>query len=123
MGEKHTHLQTSAEFLKISVLKYINSIHCAKLMFVIFLSSDFCVPGVHGSDLGHRKCSLGKRSGCSVPELSSLGPSSGQLPVLGLPVFLVLCHHPQHSRAHLPLCQVRERARCGGRNVVMEGKR
>lgn len=89
-------------------------------MFVICPSSDFWVPGVYGSDLGNRKCSLGERSGCSVPEFPSLGPTSGQLLVLGLPVFLVLCHHPQHSRTHLPLCQVseskmwREKCRNGG---------
>ena len=67
---------------------------------------DLLLPGVYGRDPGSGQRGVGEGGGLPVPELPPLGPPSGQLHVLGLPLLLVLHHHPQHRGAYLPLRQV-----------------
>lgn len=68
--------------------------------------ADLWLPGVHGRDPGRGQRRVGEEGGLPVPELPALGPSCGQLPVLGLPFLLVLRHHSQHGGADLSIRQV-----------------
>lgn len=68
---------------------------------------DLWVPGLHGGDPGHRQRHLGARGRGALPGLPALGRGGGQCLFLRLPLLLVLHHHPQHRRAHIPLRQVR----------------
>lgn len=69
-------------------------------------ASDLWLPGVHGCDPGRGQRRVGEEGGLPVSELPALGPSSGQLPLLGLPLLLVLRHHSQHGGADLAIRQV-----------------
>lgn len=67
---------------------------------------DLWLPGVHGCHPGRGQRRVGEEGGLPVSELPALGPSCGQLPVLGLPLLLVLRHHSQHGGADLSIRQV-----------------
>lgn len=82
----------------------------SRLLPPLTSAADLWLPGVHGRHPGRGQRRVGEEGGLPVPELPALGPSCGQLPVLGLPLLLVLRHHSQHGGADLSICQVISKA-------------